>query len=130
LIRDKKPRTLELTIVEQPKSLAQSGQEDIGESASPSGVLSDLEVRELNEELAGRYGIKPSERGVVITRVKPGSSAEDAGVREGDVVLEVNRKAVSSMKSYERATSGLAKDQSVLLLLKRKGQAIYLTLKP
>jgi len=130
LIRDKKPKTLELTIVEQPKSLAQSGAEESGESASPAGMLSDLDVRELNEELAGRYGLKPSERGLVITRVKPGSPAEEAGVREGDMVLEVNRKAVGSIKAYERAASGLAKDQAVLLLLKRKGQAIYLTLKP
>jgi len=130
LIRDKKPKTLELTIAEQPKSLAQSGAEESGESASPAGVLSDLDVRELNEELAGRYGLKPSERGLVITRVKPGSPAEEAGVREGDMVLEVNRKAVGSIKAYERAASGLAKDQAVLLLLKRKGQAIYLTLKP
>jgi serine protease Do len=52
------------------------------------------------------------------------------GVREGDIVLEVNRKPISSIKTYERAVSGLAKDQAVLLLLKRKGQTIYLTLRP
>jgi serine protease Do len=74
--------------------------------------------------------MKPSERGVVIVRVRPGSTAEEVGVREGDIVLEVNRKPVNSIKSYERAVSGLAKDQSVLLLLKRKGQTIYLTLRP
>ena len=37
---------------------------------------------------------------------------------------------MSSLKSYERAASGLAKDQAVLLLPKRKGQAIYFTLLP
>lgn len=130
LIRDKKPKMLELTIVEQPKSMSQSGSDDGGESASPSGVLSDIDVRELNEDVAGRYGLKSSERGLVVIRVKPDSPAEQAGVREGDIVLEVNRKAVNSIKSYERAASGLAKDQSVLLLIKRKGQTIYLTLKP
>ena len=93
-------------------------------------MLSDLDVRELNEELAARYGIKPSERGVVIVRVKPGSTAEEMGVREGDIVMEVNRKPVTSIKSYERAVSSLAKDQTVLLLLKRKGQTIFLTLRP
>ena len=62
--------------------------------------------------------------------VKSGSAAEEMGVREGDVILEVNRKPVSSLKSYEQAASGLAKDQAVLLLLKRKGQTIYLTLRP
>ena len=95
-----------------------------------TGVLSDLDVRELNEELTTRYGLKATERGVVVIRVKPGSTAEEMGVREGDIILEVNRKAVGSLKSYERAASGLAKDQAVLLLLKRKGQAIYLTLRP
>ncbi|HEU4684043.1 MAG TPA: DegQ family serine endoprotease [Nitrospira sp.] len=130
VIRDKKQKTLDVTIVEQPKSMSQGGQEDSTESPSPAGVLSDIEVRELNEELASRYGLKPSDRGIIITRVKPGSPAEDAGVREGDLVLEVNRKPVTSLKSYEKATSNLGKDQAVLLLLKRKGQAIYLTLKP
>ncbi len=130
LIRDKKPKTIEVTIVEQPKSLGQPSAEENKESAVSSGVLSDLDVRELNEELTARYGLKATERGVIVVSVKSGSTAEEMGVREGDVILEVNRKAVSSLKSYEQAASGLAKDQAVLLLLKRKGQTIYLTLRP
>lgn len=130
LIRDKKHKALEVTIVEQPKSMTQSGLEESEESIAPTGVLSDLEVHELTEELAARYGIKSSERGVVVTRVKPGSAAEEIGVREGDVVLEVNRKAVTSLKTYERLRSGLSNDQAVLLLVKRQGRSIYLTLRP
>ncbi|RPH80342.1 MAG: DegQ family serine endoprotease [Nitrospiraceae bacterium] len=130
LIRDKKSKTIDVTIVEQPKSLGQSGVEENKESSAPTGILSDLDVRELTDELAARYGLKASERGVVVVGVKSGSTAEEMGVREGDIILEVNRKAVSSLKSYERAASGLAKDQAVLLLLKRKGQTIYLTLRP
>ena len=53
-----------------------------------------------------------------------------AGVREGDLVLEVNRKAVGTIKSYEHVAASLPKDQAVLLLLKRQGRAIYLTLRP
>jgi serine protease Do len=117
-------------IGEQPKNLAQVGSEEGGESAAPAGLLSDLEVRELTDELAGRYGMKSSERGVIIVRVKPGSPAEEVGVREGDIVLEVNRKPVTSLKSYERLASNLPKEQPVLLLLKRQGRAIYLTLRP
>ncbi len=130
LIREKKPKTLEVSIAEQPKSLGQPSAEESRESAVPTGVLSDLDVRELNEELTTRYGLKATERGVVVVRVKSGSTAEEMGVREGDIILEVNRKAVSSLKSYERAASGLAKDHAVLLLIKRKGQTIYLTLRP
>jgi serine protease Do len=130
LIRDKKPKTLEVSIVEQPKSSAKTSAEESRDSAVPTGILSDLEVRELNEELTARYGLKSGERGVVVVRIKPGSPAEEMGLREGDMILEVNRKAVGSLKSYERAASGLAKDQAVLLLIKRKGQTIYLTLRP
>ncbi len=130
LIRDKKPKTIEVTISEQPKSLGQPSAETSKESAAPTGVLSDLDVRELNEELASRYGLKSTERGVVVVGVKAGSTAEETGVREGDVILEVNRKTVSSLRSYEQAASGLGKDQAVLLLIKRKGQTIYLTLRP
>lgn len=130
LIRDKKPKVLDVTIVEQPKSMTQTGSEENGESAQPTGVLSDLEVHELTEELAGRYGMKSSERGVVVTRVKPGSTAEEIGVREGDLILEVNRKAVTSLKTYERLRAGLSKDQAVLLLVKRQGRSLYLTLRP
>jgi serine protease Do len=129
-IREKKTKTADVVIGEQPKNLAQVGSEEGGESAAPAGLLSDLEVRELTDELAGRYGMKSSERGVIIVRVKPGSPAEEVGVREGDIVLEVNRKPVTSLKSYERLASNLPKEQPVLLLLKRQGRAIYLTLRP
>ncbi len=129
-IRDKKTRTVDLTIAEQPRSMSQSGEDDGGESATATGVLSSLDVRDLNEELANRYGLKSSERGVVIVRVKPGSTAEELGVREGDIVIEVNRQAVTSVKVFERIAGKLPKDQAVLLLLKRQGRTIYLTLRP
>src|SRR4051812_43746069 len=120
LIRDKKSKTIDVTIVEQPKSLGQPGATESRESAVPTGVLSDLDVRELNEELAARYGLKSAEHGVVVVGVKSGSTAEEVGVREGDIILEVNRKAVGSIKSYEQAAASLPKDHAVLLLLKRK----------
>jgi serine protease Do len=129
-IREKKTKTAEVLIGEQPKNLSQAGSEESGEAVAPTGLLSDLEVRELTDDLAGRYGLKAGERGVVIVRVKSGSPAEEVGVREGDIILEVNRKTVTSLKSYERLASSLPKDQSVLLLLKRQGRTIYLTLRP
>jgi serine protease Do len=127
-IRDKKPKAVELTILEQPKSLSQNAEDD-GESATPTGALSGLEVRDLTEQLASRYGLKSSERGVVIVGVRPGSAAEEVGVREGDIILEVNRQAVTSAKAFGQIIGKLPKDQAVLLLLKRQGRTIYLTLR-
>ena len=129
-LRDKRPKTVEVTIAEQPKNMAQASGEEPGESAAPAGVLSDLDVRELTSDVASRFGLSASEKGVVIVRVKSGGAAEEAGVREGDLILEVNRQAVANMKAYEKATAKLGKDQPVLLLIKRQGRTTYLTLKP
>ncbi|MDX2251426.1 MAG: DegQ family serine endoprotease [Nitrospira sp.] len=130
IIRDKKPKTIELAIAEQPKTMAQSGDEDGGESVTPTGVLSGLDVRELTEELVNRYGLKSGERGVVVVRVKPGTPAEEIGVREGDLIIEINRESVTSVRAYEKVAGKLPKDHPVLLLLKRQGRTIYLTLRP
>jgi serine protease Do len=56
--------------------------------------------------------------------------AEEAGVREGDIILEVNRKPVSTLKAYERAAATVGKNDAVLLLIKRQGRTSYVTLKP
>jgi serine protease Do len=93
-------------------------------------LLSDLDVHELNSELTARYSLSSSERGLVVVRVKPGSVAEEAGIKEGDLLLEVNRQVVGTVKAYERAAARLGKDQPVLLLIKRQGRTRYVTLKP
>jgi serine protease Do len=129
-IRDKKPRTADVTIAEQPKNIAQAGAEEGGEGASASGLLSALDVRELTPELAARFGLGAAERGVLIVQVRPGSKADEAGLKEGDLILEVNRQPTATRKSYERATAKLAKNQAVLLLIKRQGRPFFVTLRP
>ncbi|MES4786225.1 MAG: hypothetical protein C4294_10800, partial [Nitrospiraceae bacterium] len=96
LIRDRRMRTLDVTVAEQPKTVAQSDGEEPEESARPANLLSDIEVRDLNTDLAHRLGLKTSDRGVVIVRVRSGSLAEEAGLKEGDLILEVNRKPVTN----------------------------------
>jgi serine protease Do len=128
-IREKTSRTVEVTIAEQPKTVAQAGGEEGGESVRPSGLLSDLDVRELNAELASRLGLAAGERGIAIVRVRPGSVAEEAGLKEGDLILEVNRKPVPNLKAYEKAASKVGKSEAVLLLIKRQGHTTFVTLK-
>jgi serine protease Do len=129
-IRDKKPRTVEAAIVEQPKNMAQGGGEEEGEAGAASGALSDLDVRELTAELAERFGVPPNERGVVVTKVRQGGLAERAGLKEGDVVVEVNRQPTATLKAYERVAARLGKGQTVLLLIKRQGRPFFVTLRP
>ncbi len=129
-IRDKKVRTADVTIVEQPKNIAQARGEEGGEGASSLGLLSALDVRELTPELAARFGVGARERGVLIVQVRPGSQADEAGLKEGDLILEVNRQPTATYKAYERVAAKLGKNQAVLLLIKRQGRPFFVTLRP
>ena len=128
-IRDKKSREVDVTIVEQPKNIAQRG-EDEAEAGAATGTLSDLDVRELTPELAERFGASPNERGVAIMKVRAGGLAERAGLKEGDVIVEVNRQPTVTLKAYERVVAKLGKGQTVLLLIKRQGRPFFVTLRP
>ena len=64
----------------------------------------------------------------MITEVQPGSSADGAGLRRRDIILEVDRQPIKDVYSYEQA---LAKGSagSVLLLIERGGSTLFVPLK-
>jgi S1-C subfamily serine protease len=63
----------------------------------------------------------------VITNVMPGGPAARAGLRPGDVLLEVNRKPVAGAREFGDAYAK-AKG-NVLLLVHRRGATLFLVLK-
>ena len=77
-----------------------------------------LRVQDLTDELSEQLGVQ-GEKGVVVTEVENGTPAQKAGMRRGDVILEVNQTAVSNAAEFRSA----AHDQDKLLLLVRRGEA-------
>jgi len=65
----------------------------------------------------------------VVGRVEPGSVAERADVRSGDVVLEVNGAKIQSVEDYRKAVKGLEEGDLVRLFLKRGRASIYVAFK-
>jgi serine protease Do len=59
--------------------------------------------------------------GVVIEQVRPGSSADNAGLQQGDVILEVNRHKVQSPADVQQELSKVAEGQDALLLVWSNG---------
>ena len=125
VVRDKKEKRLAVAIAEQPKEIAKAGVE---EEAGASKAMAGIEVHDLTPEIARRYGLSRGERGVVVTQVEPDSNADNAGIREGDLILEMNRSPVRNTGDYERIVSGLKKGQSVLLLVNRQGRTLFITI--
>ena len=77
-----------------------------------------LTVREVTPEIAKKLSMKSAE-GVVVTTVKPGSPADEAGLRQGDVILEVNRTSVGTLADYGKALKQADKGRGTLFLVKR-----------
>lgn len=102
------------------------------EAAVASGKTEDfgLTVQNLTPELAESIGVDPGTRGVVVVGVTPGSPADDAGLRRGDIVVEVNRQPVDNLNSYRKAIQGASTKKNILFLVKREDSTIFLALKP
>jgi Do/DeqQ family serine protease len=97
-----------------------------GESKSEPGSDRKLgiEVEPLSEEVAKRLDLPANTKGLVITGVDQSGPAGEAGINEGDVIVEVNRTAVSSVDDMRKA---LEKSQDkALLLISRRGRTIFI----
>ena len=73
-------------------------------------------------------GVEKGPKGLVITDVNPDSRAADAGLHEGDVILEVNRKAVQTVEELRAAVR--VSNRPVLLLVERDGHTTFVSVRP
>jgi len=87
-----------------------------------------LAVQELSPSLRNDLGISEDLTGVMVSQVEQGSVAEEAGVQQKDVILEVNRQKVQDLSSYRAALQKTAKGKNVLLLIQRGESTFFLTL--
>jgi serine protease Do len=130
LLRNGKERDMELAIGEQPLSMTRSSGDSEGEELRSDGAFAGVEVRELTSDLARRFSLSRDKGGVLVVHLAEGSPAEDAGLRAGDVIVEINRKPIAGLKDYTKVTGGLSPKDSALALVLRSGRSIYLTIKP
>ncbi len=87
-----------------------------------------LTVTEITPELANRLDLSDVE-GVIVSFVNPGSPADDAGLRKGDIIKEINRNPVRNMKEYMEALND-AKHDNILILVKRGRTSLWVVVKP
>jgi len=110
---------------EASKEVASAGEEEETPSQKGAADKLGLVVRGVKPEEASKLGIEQG-RGVVVERVEPGSAAEDADVRSGDVILEINEMEIDGIKAYQAALAKISKGDIVRLLIRRSFGTIYL----
>ncbi len=125
IIRDGQKKTLTAKIREQDTStqVAQAGQ------VEEEGPLAGVAVQNLNPSMAERLGLQKDVNGVVVTDVAPESHAARAGLAEGDIISEINRKPVRSKEDFKNLSSNLKDNSSALVFIHRGEGALYLSIK-
>ncbi len=98
------------------------------EAMAEKTVKLGMRVEEINPELRQRFGIT-EKKGVVVVDVDRFSPAYEAGIRKGDIILEIDQKPVKDLNDYVKMINKYKKGDTILFLIKRGGNTIYLTLK-
>jgi S1-C subfamily serine protease len=123
VLRDGREQTVALTLGELPSRLrTRSARPENIEPESLGIILSDISLSSRR-----RFNIPSSiGRGTVVSGIEQGSTAAQAGLLPGDVILEVNRREVTSAEMFLRQYQA-ARDP-LLLLVYRSGKMVLCTL--
>jgi len=121
VFRDGKTVHLEVTVGELDDKVAGTP------SAEEQNSLG-LTVNDITPELQKSLGLESNE-GVVITGIAPGSSAADSELHRGDLIFEINGKAISDSKTFRQLLTKIEKGKVLRLLVQRREALFYTTLK-
>lgn len=88
-----------------------------------------IDVQDLTAGLAEKFRLNES-RGVLISKVDAGSLAQAEGLREGDLIKEVNRVDTGTVGEFTIAVAKVKRGDTILLRVLREGRAFYVVLKP
>lgn len=121
--REGQKQELQVSIGEMPRDMASLSGETQGKTKGDH-ALSGITVKPVPP------GQTRNDAGVVISEIEPNSPAERAGLREGDILVELNRQEIRTVEDFERLTSKLEAKSTVLVLLKRGRGTIFLSIKP
>ncbi len=120
VLRDGKEMTISVTVAEQPDQ----AQKDMN---AVDNQLKGIRVENLTPELRKKMELPVRVMGVIVSDIAEESPAEGI-LMSGDIIMQINRKNIKSVKDYETAVSGIKAKQGVILLIYRHGSSIYVTL--
>jgi serine protease Do len=120
ILREGKLKTVNSVIGELPVSLQKIAK-------GYDNLLKGIQVEDITPEMKKRLNMPKRMVGVIITDVAAGSPAESI-YGQYDVILEINKKKIGSLKDYENVVSKIKSGDDILLLIFREGSTIYITI--
>jgi serine protease Do len=126
IVRDGDSKTLEVVLKEFPKDDALAKREQGGsEKDSTSDALDGVTVGDVDAAARRQIGLPANVKGALVVQIDESSASYEAGLREGDVILEINRKAVHSADEAVDMSEKI-KDKRILLRVWTRGASRYL----
>jgi serine protease Do len=122
ILRNGSPQTLSVKVGEYHKDAEVASD---GDGAAPQKGKLGLAVAELTPDVRQQLHIPSQVQGVAVQSVRPASPAEDAGLAPGDVILEVDRKPVTSAEQFVNEAHAIPAGKDLLLLVWSQGNASY-----
>ncbi len=129
LQRDGRDQNVSVALAELPPRPREEGEETSSNGAPTSNERYGLSLQVFTSNSAERYGLDPQDQGLLVTRVDPNGSAATAGIRQGDLIQEVNRRPVRNVPDFTTAIQQSG-SRPALLLVKRRNAETFLTLRP
>lgn len=106
-----------------PANLAKDVIGQLKQTGTVSRGWIGVEIQGINDEIAEGLGLKNT-KGALVARVEENGPAEAAGVKQGDVIIEVNGKAVNSSSDLPRMIAFLKPGDKAALTLWRAGKTV------
>lgn len=130
LLRKDREVAVTATITELPSEVASAAPSSSPDMEMARNALSGIAVMDLNRAIAKQLGIYKDEKGVVVVKIEPGSAAEDANIKKGDIIQEIDRQKIEGLNDFNRVVSRIGPEDTVLLFVNRSGKKFYVTLSP
>jgi serine protease Do len=122
LMREGKPLEVEITIGELPD------ENQVGQLAPEVEKNFGLVVQNITPEIARHLNMK-ERKGIIVTDIQPGSPAENADIRAGDIIKEMNRKPVKSVADFKEIIKKANIKEGIVMLIQRESMTFYAVIK-
>jgi serine protease Do len=125
IVRDGEQKSLDVVLKEFPKDDALAKRDQGDKEPSTSETLEGVTVGDIDAAARRQLGLPTNLKGALVVQVDENSAAYDAGLREGDVIVEINRKPVRSGDDAVELSEKI-KDKHILLRIWSRGATRYL----
>jgi Do/DeqQ family serine protease len=127
-LRNGHDQNFQVPLAELPDRQRPDSEEETSSTGPAGNEKYGMALQPFIPGTAQRYGLDPDDEGLLVGKVDPNGSAANAGIRQGDLIQEVNRQPVRSATDFSAAVQRSGA-RPALVLVKRRNAVIYVTLK-